>query len=334
MLKRLVRFRLCPAHTCTTHNEGGCLGDYGDYIIDLASFMDAYFEATRQTTDYECMYYYNKNCDCEPDEGEDMDEDFNAETCTYDCYAAAGLEKSCVDQNPYEDDAYVNDEFEPERYMGCARLQWGISKNATQRALDEEGNELSFYVGPFCRHQGGSVMLGMFTDDTCTEYVDMNHGWDTFRDVSGGMELPYSKVSLVSSKCVSCMNKQQQLDNNNGEGGEGEGQQNEQESSVLDSCQQIYTEAGKCESMLPGNTVDKRNTIACQYLQGIKSIGQNGIAGGDSGSNGVMNFFILLFAFSCAALGHYIQYLRKISKHKGIAQVLLPSPKRRRHREH
>ena len=37
--KRLVRFRLCPTSSCTYENAGGCDSSYGDYIIDMDTFL-------------------------------------------------------------------------------------------------------------------------------------------------------------------------------------------------------------------------------------------------------------------------------------------------------
>mmetsp|Transcript_79840 Transcript_79840/g.156569 ORF Transcript_79840/g.156569 Transcript_79840/m.156569 type:complete len:430 (-) Transcript_79840:44-1333(-) len=332
-MKRLVRFRLCPSHACTSHNTGGCLDGYGDYIIDLQSFMDAYFEATKQATDYECNKYYNKNCNCDyDDEHNDKDHDqhderMDAETCAYDCYAAAGLEKSCTDRNPhYYDDAYQIEEFEPSQYMECARFHWNLrnqtNDSAGQRFLqggEADDASATYYIGPFCRHQGGTVMLGMFTDDTCSQFADENRGRDTFRDISGGLELPYSRVSLIGSKCISCLNQDDAPEGDQDDDGD-DGQKN----IALDACQSIYSEAGKCELRFGQGVLERPNTSACRYIQGIKNVRQDGIATGHSGPNGIVNLFIVLFAVACAALGQYIQYLRKILKHKKIARALLP----------
>jgi hypothetical protein len=116
--------------------------------------------------------------------------------------------------------------------------------------------------------------------------------------------------------------------------GDDDGQANAGNDLVLDSCQEIYSEAGKCESKLPQDTVYKRNTKACRYVQGIKSVRQDGIPNSSSGANGVMTFFIVLLAIACAILGHYIQYLQKITKHKDIVQALMPKPKSKSKRRH
>lgn len=47
MTKRLVRFRLCPSNECVTDTTG-CTSHYGDYVVDMETYMASYFEAMQQ----------------------------------------------------------------------------------------------------------------------------------------------------------------------------------------------------------------------------------------------------------------------------------------------
>jgi hypothetical protein len=40
--QRLVRFRLCPANSCTAGATYGCDSNYGDYVVDMETFVGAY----------------------------------------------------------------------------------------------------------------------------------------------------------------------------------------------------------------------------------------------------------------------------------------------------
>jgi hypothetical protein len=220
------------------------------------------------------------------------------EICEYDCYADAGLEISCVDNNPYEDDENNDEEFEVERYMECENYEAPDDDN---RRLDEDEEEQGWYIGPYCAEQGGSIFLGMFTDDACTEFADSNGGRDTYESLSGGDELPYSAVSIIGPECVSCLNMEDN-DNDNDQA---------DNDSVMESCQEIYEAAGKCEESLPEGMLDDPNTQACNYIAGIKVIRQDGIITymGTS-KNGTATVFIVIFALATASLAFYVYYLR------------------------
>ena len=68
--KSLVRFRLCPGSSCSATHAAGC------YVIDMATFMEAYFEAVRQIDEVNCANYLNGQCNCDNDDQDDnFDED-------------------------------------------------------------------------------------------------------------------------------------------------------------------------------------------------------------------------------------------------------------------
>ena len=47
MTKRLVRFRLCPASECAV-DLGGCTSHYGDYVVDMETYIQSYYESITQ----------------------------------------------------------------------------------------------------------------------------------------------------------------------------------------------------------------------------------------------------------------------------------------------
>jgi hypothetical protein len=61
--KRLVRFRLCPTGSCSASNAKGCNNGYGDYIIDLETYLQAYFQAKQTYENYYGTTSYNENFD-------------------------------------------------------------------------------------------------------------------------------------------------------------------------------------------------------------------------------------------------------------------------------
>ena len=54
--KRLVRFRLCPSTDCSMESAYGCKEGYGDYVMPMEDYLEAYFEAVEQDQEYNCEY--------------------------------------------------------------------------------------------------------------------------------------------------------------------------------------------------------------------------------------------------------------------------------------
>eukprot|EP00980_Cylindrotheca_fusiformis_P007718 scaffold1638_cov120-Cylindrotheca_fusiformis.AAC.1 len=52
MTKRLVRFRLCPGNSCNSEQSSGCSTNYGDYVIDMDTFLQAYVAAAQNNGYY------------------------------------------------------------------------------------------------------------------------------------------------------------------------------------------------------------------------------------------------------------------------------------------
>lgn len=68
MTKRLVRYRMCPAADCSSDSMAGCSSKYGDYIVDMETYMESYLESIqqqyggeRQLQDNQQGGYYNGN---------------------------------------------------------------------------------------------------------------------------------------------------------------------------------------------------------------------------------------------------------------------------------
>ena len=284
--KRLVRFRLCPTESCSASKAAGCTSGYGDYIIDMDTFMESYWEAKRQEIEYNCEYQMNNVCNCE----NNGDDNFNREYCEYDCFVDAGMEE-CVDNNPYQQDEV--EEFDVDQYMQCGQLKVQNNNN-NGRKLDEQ---MQFFVGPYCANQGGSIHLGVFTDDTCSTFSDVSF------ETLAGFELPYSQESIIGEECMSCKEHQDANENNQND--------NQDADQVIESCEMLYNGAGKCEANLPEGTTYQFNNNACNYMQGIRIVRQDGIIDtGSSRPSAVATAFIVIFAMAFAAMAFYVWYLR------------------------
>jgi len=306
---KLAHFRLCPSNSCESWLGGGCSSDYGDYVVDLASFAEAYVEGQKRSQEYTCQMYMYENCDCQ--ETDDKDDGFDKEYCEYDCYAASKKMQGCIDRNPYDDDEEDDrDRFEAQEYVECK--EWEIPEtddDANQRRLegDDDAEEIQYYIGPYCSANGGAVYLGMYTDESCTNFADEDSGKTTYKTLSLGQDLPYSSSSLITSDCVSCI---EQEDPNRRDEEDDDGADDAIE--ISDQCGRLYESAGKCESSInlekSGMTSDPNNA-ACSYINGIKFTKVNGVV--DMSTSKTATFFIVAFAGLFIGLAGVVYKLHK-----------------------
>jgi len=299
--KRLVRFRLCPSDSCTANKAAGCNSGFGDYIIDMDTFLQSYIEGRQTQIEYDCQYHLLYSCNCQND-GNQAD-DWNEEYCQYDCFNDAGMAE-CIEQNPYQEDEQ-QEKFELQDYMECKQ----INPNNGNRRLDQQ--EVQYFVGPYCASQGGAIQLGLFTDDTCTEPAE----YVTFKDLMG-YDLPYSSEdsNIVDMECLSCIEKEdpeEQWNNQyNGNNNNNNGDQQDAD-RVIEMCENLYLGSGKCENNYPSGMVWNANNNACSYMEGIRIVRQDGIIDtGSSRPNAVATAFIVIFAMAFAAMAFYVWYLR------------------------
>jgi len=286
--KRLVRFRLCPSAYCDGDSSGGCDSGYGDYIIDMNTYLQAYLMDLEELHEWTCEYYRMKVCGCDDDDGKD--DGFDEEECLNNCYGNNGLDYCIEEEN--DDDAI---EFELDQYIECGQFNAGGRR---RRRLD--GNEVEYFIGPYCSDQGSEIILGMFTDDTCTAFADDYGGVQTYKGFTGE-SLPYSSDSIAGMECIPCepLGEIEEDDGN--------ANQNDAEVELKEVCEQLYQTAGKCENNL---NIDDPNSNACNYMEGIKISRSDGVIVSNSGGSKTTATFIGLFAVTTCLLGGYAYYLK------------------------
>lgn len=185
-------------------------------------------------------------------------------------YMAKGMEY-CVDRNPY------NDEEEEEE-------EWELQEMAECRNYEFEQEEVEYFVGAYCSENGGNIYLGLFTEDTCSQFADKYGGHETFAALSYGKSLPYSDSTMIMTECMSCKEPQDANQNNDND--------NQDADEVKESCEQLYEAAGKCEGGLSGS-IQYPNNYACNFMQGIKIVRKNGaVVRGAGMQNATASVFI------------------------------------------
>jgi len=293
MTKRLVRFRLCPSGSCSSSSAAGCSSGYGDYLVDLNQFLDTWSEAKMQKEEYDCEQV-REACGC----GEN-DQDDDEEACEYTCYTNANM-GYCIQEEG---------QFELQRYTECGELEMPENDDDNNRRLDEEEEE-QLFLGPYCSSQGGSIHLGMFTDDTCSVKYDSYYGRDYYYEIFG-TGMPYSQSNMVGLGCKSCI--QEVYDNENRKLEENYYDANG--NYIAPICYEAYFGSAKCEENMG---IDNPNSNGCNFMEGIKIVRAAGtVTTMDAAPSKSASAFIGIFSVSFVVLGAYVYYLKtKLDKAK------------------
>lgn len=300
--QRLVHFKLCPSDDCDSCKNGA------DYVIDMNMYVEAYLESKLEAQEYNCeMVQENCNCDNANDD----------EACERNCYYEAGLDY-CEDNNNNNNQNQNQIEFNLEEAAECRELevddealqyyyyqQNGNGNNQYYNQQQQGGQEMQLFMGPYCSANGKYIHLGVFMDEMCS-YAAPDGTYEKF---SYGQAMPYSTESLIDAECVSCKEPQDADDQNNGDQGD--------EDEVLEVCERLYEDAGKCESGLTEGTTYYPNTYACDFIQTLKAPGK--MAGASKGSSvSASKVFAGLFAATTVLFAGVAYFLYQKAKRQNV----------------
>mmetsp|Transcript_14743 Transcript_14743/g.18747 ORF Transcript_14743/g.18747 Transcript_14743/m.18747 type:complete len:396 (+) Transcript_14743:51-1238(+) len=293
----LVRFRLCPSNDCSTDSAYGCKSGYGDYVVSMDTYLNAYFESVQQDQEYNCEYAMNYECNC----ADGGDDNYSEEMCQYDCYMNKGMEY-CVENNPYAEEGAEEEEKQDIREMAECQQFEAQNNNNNNNNNNNGGEQVEYFMGPHCSDDGSAIRMGLFTDDECTIFADSNNGATTYASLTYGASMPYATTTLVGTECMSCKEPQDVDQNNNND------QQDADE--VKEGCEQLYEASAKCEAGLSGS-IQYPDNSGCNFMQGIKIIRKNGnVYSVGSSKNKTATVFIGLFGAGFVLLAGYSYYLK------------------------
>jgi hypothetical protein len=243
-----ARFRLCPQGACWNRDWLGCRENYGDYAIDMDSYVQALmilwngvtFNTCNQTAYEECGSCYTMSygdgdgdeADSEEGDGEDDGEGddniygyANSDECLYTCLHNNTVMPSCY-YVLTEEDYFV------ERYS-CGQL-----------------DNSEYYLGPYCGEDGSGIYIGLFEDGDCSEMVEDGSagGADTWIDLEGD-QVAFTETSgqsLQFTDCLRCV----ALDNDNAAAADDDGDGYGNHDGT--TCDQLYQDESllACETYL------------------------------------------------------------------------------------
>lgn len=287
-VKRFVTFRLCPANNCES-----CAYDFGEYVVDMDTYLEAATEYFVQDREGMCQL-------CEEVCYADDDATKNAGADYVDC-------NSCVDYCAYFENMDENGKY-MESYM-MAECQ--------QVYASDDGTEI--YAGAICSNSGASIKIGAFSDDMCSQ---MKKNINIENYLENGLAFDDSILENVTNvdSCVSCVAKEWEIPEQNDQQ-----QQNDQEEvEVNEMCEQLYEMAAKCESKYGFDNWWKdyedyenqyvQEDLVCDFISSLGNgnydeYGEIVLSGssfsGGSGATGGQKFALTVFILSTVGLAVY-----------------------------
>ena len=163
-------------------------------------------------------------------------------------------------------------------------------------------NEVKLSIGPYCSDDGKSIFLGVFMDETCSNPAPTG----IYEKLSYGQVLPYSTESLVANNCWSCKEPADYNNQNNND--------QQDADALLEVCENVYAEAGKCETGLADGVTYYKNTYGCSYIATLHAPGKKTHS---SMSVPTSKIFTGLFAVTTLVFGGVAYYLyQKVRRQK------------------
>jgi len=314
--KRFVVFRLCPDNSC-----GSCNYNYGEYMIDLETYLEATVQYQQEAQEEmcgaceECGNYENQ-------EQADQDDNANRKLQYYDVDCDSCYDE-CMKIENMEENGYVD----ATEFLEC------------QMIYDpEDDGKTALYAGPMCASQGSKIKIGVFTDENCN-MLDSSRDVDDYLMDGEGYQMKLShallKTVYAEDSCVSCLVPAEEDENDNGDENNGEDEE-EEAPEVNEMCEALYEAAAKCEknhgfdngySNYDGydNQVAQEETV-CTFIDSIKAgsyaedgeivvNGGSGSSGGGAKTTGGQKFALTFFILGTVGLAAYAGMLHsKLTK--------------------
>jgi len=239
---RFVIFRLCPSDSCTYN--------YGEYLVDMDAYLESAVEFHQEQQEEMCNYC-GEVCAADDDGGEDEDEDgdedgeedgdedgdededededggrklrklrkleqsISCDTCTNECEKIENM----------EDNGYV----EASNYVQCQQIS-------------EEDDGTAFYAGAMCASSGAKIKIGVFSDEDCSQ-AESSLSVEDYLDAKLSHAL---MKNVYSSSSYSCVKPNWEVPEDDDAA---EDEEEEEEEEMNEMCQNLYQDAGKCESL-------------------------------------------------------------------------------------
>ena len=309
--KHFVIFRMCPDNSC-----GTCNYNYGEYIVDMDTYLTYTLEAKQQEQEQNCELCNQ----CIEAAANAANGDDNADENNNNANACANIDTStCYGECQNIDNMEANGYVDASQYAQCQQLDY----------QDAYGNK-PYYAGAVCASSGTRIKIGVFTDQYCSIY-DESADVATYLKNNDGATLNLSyhllKQTFAEGECISsCLKQDQNQNNNNNNNNNNQNQRAE----VAEICENLYNYAGKCESthgfangMKAYDDYDnqaRNEELVCNFITSIKAgtydltgdivvTGGRTTVGGGTSTTGGQKFALTFFILGSVGLAGYAAML-------------------------
>jgi len=282
---RFIIFKLCNT---STMSSSGCNYDYGEYIVDMDSYLGYMVEykkeeqeAMCEACEEDCAYYGDDAVEEEDEEEEEEEEDEEDEDEDEDgderrrrlaakarfgsrklADAAAGNSdcSTCIDSCEKIENMEENYYMDATAFVQCAQLN----------------EDMGYWAAPMCGSNGSKIRIGVFTDEDC-QYLDSSLDVEDYLADDDGNQYKLShallKTTYDNSDPISC------LDDEDEDEADDQVDDAEKEVRIKEVCENIYMETGKCEtshgfspsSSQNGGVQSDNEELTCSFIESLKS---------------------------------------------------------------
>lgn len=310
--KSTAIFRLCPTEQCHANylkdSKGGCSSGYGEYVLDMVSFLTAYFNGRTAAIRNNNPYYNSDGTDVISHSndyiGKKKKYDYQQEHAQHHPDHDAHTQSAASIGKNQDEDQYNNNHYKDYLsshllpYFECAAVP-NVSMS-TQEKKEDEGGRMPYFVGPYCAADGSSIRMGIFNDAACTIVTSPTqeekekvlaalfplHSSNDANEDAVQKEILRKffehGTALVDNQigCHTCEGERNvaashESKNSNGNDDDDVSTGSSRRSPPNAMCQELYQKSGKCEQKFQhavDGTSDHTTDIhenACEYLEHI-----------------------------------------------------------------
>eukprot|EP00980_Cylindrotheca_fusiformis_P004050 scaffold880_cov132-Cylindrotheca_fusiformis.AAC.46 len=288
--KRFIVFRLCPNNNCQS-----CNYNYGEYLVDLETYLGAtidYQKESQQEKCYACQNYCGDDDDANNAQRglENYQNDIDCDACYEECVKIENMEEMGF--------------IDATTFIECQVLY----------DPDDDG-KTTYYAGPMCSGSGYKIKIGVFTDQYCS-VLDSTKDVDDYLMNEDGTQSKLSHALLKTvysdGSCVACT-----------------GGNDDDDGGAYEMCGALYQESAKCETThgfengyANYNGYDtqlQQEEIVCDFIDSIKAgsydeygeIVVNDLANSGTMTTSGQKFALTLFVLLTAGLAVYAGTLHR-----------------------